>query len=141
VGILLADSPSTGKWKMNHQKSKYTKRDVPKDESMTISDQGVDQIRVTIIGTDDDGTPIAISYIIPVSGGAGQMQQGGSYNGVSTTRVNDNTRDTMYSKDGNQLATQHMVVSPDGKTMTVTVKGVDQDGKPEDGVLVFDKQQ
>jgi hypothetical protein len=141
VGILLADSPSTGKWKMNYQKSKYTKRDVPKDESMTISDQGVDQIQVTIIGTDDDGTPIAISYIILVSGGAGQMQQGGSYNGVSTTRVNDNTRDTMYSKDGNQLATQHMVVSPDGKTMTVTVKGVDQDGKPEDGVLVFDKQQ
>src|ERR1700681_4115886 len=123
VGILLAASPFSGKWKMNQQKSKYTKGDTPKDETMTVSDQG-DQLQVTIIGTDDDGTPIAISYIIPVSGGAGQMQPGGSYNGVSAKRVNDNTRDTVYAKNGNDLTAEHMVVSTDGKTITVTVKGV-----------------
>jgi len=95
---------------------------------------------VTITGTDADGTPIAISYIIPVSGGLGQMQPGGSYNGVSTKRVNDSTRDTMYTKNGRQVLAEHMVVATDGNTLTVTVKGVDPDGKPVEGTLVFDKQ-
>src|SRR5213082_3583596 len=102
AGILLAADPSSGKWKMNHDKSKYTKGDAPKNENMAISDQG-DQLQVTIVGTDDDGKPIAISYIVPVSGGAGQMQQSGSYNGVSAKRVNDSTRDTTYTKDSKQL--------------------------------------
>jgi hypothetical protein len=138
VGILLAANPFSGKWKMNHEKSKNTKGDTPKEENIVISDQG-DQLKVTISGTDDTGKPIAISYIIPVSGGAGEMQQGGSYNGVSAKRVNETTRDTTYTKDSKQLMTEHMVVGTDGKTITVTVKGVDSDGKPVEGVLVFDK--
>jgi hypothetical protein len=123
---------------MNHEKSKNTKGDTPKEENIVISDQG-DQLKVTISGTDDTGKPIAISYIIPVSGGAGEMQQGGSYNGVSAKRVNETTRDTTYTKDSKQLMTERMVVGADGKTITVTVKGVDSDGKPVEGVLVFDK--
>ena len=139
AGILFAANPFTGKWKMNRQKSNQTKGATPKDENMTISDQG-DQLVVVITGTDDDGTPIAIHYIVPVSGGTGQMQQAGSYNGVSAKRVSDNARDTTYTKDGKALVTEHTVVSTDGKTMTVTVKGVDSNGKPVEQVLVFDKE-
>ena len=139
AGMLLAANPFTGKWKMNRQKSSQTKADTPKDENRVISDQG-NQLVVVITGTDADGTPIAVHYIVPAGGGAGQMQQNSSYNGVSTKRVNDNTTDTMYTKDGKELAAEHMVVSSDGQTMTVTVKGVDSDGKPVEHVLVFDKE-
>ncbi|MCU1338679.1 MAG: hypothetical protein JWO19_4260, partial [Bryobacterales bacterium] len=140
IGILLAASPFTGNWKMNHDKSKSSKGQTPKEETMAISDQG-DQLTVVITGTDDSGKPIAIHYIIPVSGGAGQVQPGGSYTGVSSQRVNDNTRDTTYSKNNKNLTAEHMVVSGDGKTMTVTVKGIDADGQPIEEVLVFDKEQ
>jgi hypothetical protein len=139
AGILLADSSLAGNWKMNHDKSKYTKGDLPKDESMNISDQN-SVLHVTITGTDDTGKPIAITYVVPVSGGAGQMQPGGSYNGVSAKHISDSTEDMSYTKDGKQLVAQHMVVATDGKTMTVTVKGVDADGNPVEGVLVFDHQ-
>ena len=54
--------------------------------------------------------------------------------------VNDRTRDTSFTKDGTRLVAQHLVVSTDGKTMTVTVKGIGPDGKPVEGVLVFDKE-
>ena len=97
-------------------------------------------MKVKIVGTNADGTPIAISYTIPVSGGTGQMEEGGSYNGVSARRINDSTRDTSYSKDGEELDAEHMVVADDGNTMTVTVKGVDSSGKPVEEVLVFEKQ-
>src|SRR3954466_605687 len=116
VGILLAADPSSGKWKMNHDKSKYTKGDAPKNENMTIADQR-DQLQVTIVGTDDEGKPIAVSYVVPVSGGAGHMQQSGSYKGVSAKRVNDNTRDTTLTNDSGQVTTEHTVVSSDGKTI------------------------
>jgi hypothetical protein len=137
--VLQAASPFEGKWKMNNQKSKYTKGDAPKEETIVIADQG-DQMQVTIAGKDADGTPLAISYVVPVAGGAGQMQPGGSYNGVSAKTVNDTSRDISYTKDGKELAVEHMVIATDGNTMTVRVKGVDADGKPVDGVLIFDKQ-
>jgi hypothetical protein len=133
AGIMLAASPFAGSWKMNHDKSSYTKGDVPQEENMAIADQGP-LMKVTIIGTDDQGKPIAISYLIPASGGAGQMEQGGSYNGLSARRVNDETRDMTYMKDGRQMVVHHMVVASDGKTMTVRVRGVDQDGRPVEGV-------
>jgi hypothetical protein len=139
LGILLAANPFQGDWKMNHSKSKATKGSVPKNEDMAIADQG-EQMKVTIIGTDEDGTPIAISYMIPASGGTGQMQPGGSYNGVSAKSTSESTRDMSYTKDGEQMVAEHMVVSSDGNTMTVTVKGVDPSGKPVEQVLVFDKQ-
>jgi hypothetical protein len=66
AGVLLAESPFAGNWKMDHEKSKYTKGDIPKAEDMVISDQG-GHLVVAVAGTDDTGKPIAIHYIIPVS--------------------------------------------------------------------------
>jgi len=57
------------------------------------------------------------------------MQPGGSYNEVSDKRVNDNTRDTTFMKDGRQVA-EHMIVSDDGKTMTVTVRALMRTASP-----------
>ena len=139
VGILLAANPFSGKWKMNQQKTKYTQGEAPKNEEIVIADKG-DQLQVTIRGTDENGKPMAVSYIIPASGGAGQVQQG-SYTGVSSKRVNDTTRDTSYTKNGKQTTAEHMVISSDGNTLTVVVKGVDSEGNPVEGTEVFDKQQ
>ena len=139
VGILQAAFPFTGKWKMNHQKSKYTKGNPPKDETMGVSDQG-DVLHVTITGSNEDGTPISITYVVPIGGGSGQMERNGSYNGVTSNRVNDRTRDTTYTKDGRQVAAEHMVVDTGGDTMTLTIRGTDSEGNPVDGVLVFDKE-
>jgi hypothetical protein len=60
---------------------------------------------------------------------------------VSSKRVDDNTRDTAYTSNGKQQEAEHMVVSDDGNTMTVTVRGVDANGNPVQQVLVFEKQQ
>jgi len=139
VGMLLAATPFNGRWKMNHQKSRYTRGDMPREEIWVITDQG-DHLRIAVNGADNNGAPIAISYIVPMSGGAGQMQQGGSYDGVTMTRVNDRTRDVSYTKNGQELVTEHMLVSTDGKTMLVNIKGVDSSGQPVDGVLVLDQE-
>lgn len=136
---LSGASAFEGKWKMSPQDSKYTAGGLPKEEVIVIADKG-NQLEVTIAGRDDDGKPIAISYMVPVKGGAGKMQQGGSYDAVSAKRVDDRTRDTTFSKGGEAVMVEHMVVSDDGKTMTVKLKGVDAGGKAVEGVVVLEKQ-
>ena len=43
-------------------------------------------------------------------------------------------------KDGKYHVTVQMVISPDGKTMTQTMKGTDATGKPTSGVVVYERQ-
>jgi hypothetical protein len=42
-------------------------------------------------------------------------------------------------RDGKVAATEHDVVSEDGKTMRMTIKGTDAQGKPYETVEVFDR--
>ena len=47
---------------------------------------------------------------------------------------------TVSKKAGKVTATQQSVVSADGKTRTVTTKGVNATGQPVNNVAVYDKQ-
>jgi hypothetical protein len=59
---------------------------------------------------------------------------------VSLKRIDNRTTERTDTKDGKVAATLMRVVSEDGKTMTVTVKGTDARGQAMNNVLVFDKQ-
>jgi hypothetical protein len=143
VSLLLAADPSAGKWKLNQDQSKLTTGAVPKEETIVIEDMG-DTLHITIAGTADDGSPIAVSYVVPVAGGEGQLDSSAassSYDGIAAKRTGENSRDTVYTKNGKKVGTSHAVTSKDGKTMTVDVSGADSQGKDCNGKMVFDKQQ
>jgi hypothetical protein len=55
-------------------------------------------------------------------------------------RTNDSTLEFIRRRDGKVVATNHVTVSADGKTMLVDEKGVDAQGKPVQGLYVLDKQ-
>ena len=134
---LFAASPFEGTWKLNSAKSKYTKGAVPKEETIVIASQG-DQFQITITGTDGSGSPIALKYTVPASGGAGKVTDG-PYDGVSWKVTDANTRDVTYLKGGKDIRTTHAIVSKDGKSMKAATKGLDAQGKPVAGTMVFDK--
>jgi hypothetical protein len=139
VSILLSADSFQGKWKLNQNKSKFTSGALPQAETMALEDQGYN-VNVTIAGTAVDGTPIAVSYVVPAAGGPGQITQGASYDGVSSSNVDANTRDTTVMKNGKPVGVVHAIVSPDGQVMTLVVKGADTTGMPADGTLVLDRQ-
>jgi hypothetical protein len=62
------------------------------------------------------------------------------YDAVSGKRMGPNRRKVSYSEGGKVVLTVHSTVSRDGKTMTVNLKGTDAQGKPEDGLAVYDRQ-
>ena len=56
-------------------------------------------------------------------------------------KVNNNTLDlTVKQPDGKALETVKAVVSHDGKSVTVTMKGEDPKGRKVDNTEVFEKQ-
>src|ERR1700694_2686145 len=134
AGALLAQDPFAGTWKLDPSQSSGS--GIPQDETVVILDTG-NTVHVTVSGTDADGMPIAITYVLPMAGGDGQISQG-PYDAVSDTRVDGNTRDVTYGKKGKR-SKHHQVVSKDGKTMKVTTSGQDAQGNNINSTEVYHK--
>jgi hypothetical protein len=98
---------------------------------------------VTNTGDRTNGTAINTSYTAKYDGTPGSVSgEGAPYDTVSIKQVDANTfvYDAKKS-DGKYHSHGRLVVSPDGKTMTLTAKGTDPDGKPMAVTFVYDKQE
>jgi hypothetical protein len=138
-GLLLAQSnPFVGTWKLNPAKSKYTSGAPPKEEKFTLQMVG-DQDQIAVNGTAADGSPISMKYEVPEKGGAGKFLSG-PYDAVSGKLIDANTRELSIMKAGKEMVHLHSVVSKDGKTIRLTVKGTNAQGEPVSGVSVWEKQ-
>jgi hypothetical protein len=141
--LLWAADPFVGTWKLNPAKSKYSggPREI-KDATVIVDEQG-ENYQVTVSGSYADGSPLSVKYTIPVSGGAGQVQDGGNgmFDAVTSKRTSSTERETTYMKGGKDAGTRRSVLSKKGKRMTNTFKGTNAEGSPVTSVQVFDKQQ
>ena len=87
-----------------------------------------------------DGTPINSSYTAKYDGKEYPVT-GAPWDTISVKQTDANTLTTELKKTGTKFHTKgRTVVSKDGKTMTVTGKGTDADGKPLTTTIVYDKQ-
>ena len=59
---------------------------------------------------------------------------------VARTRLDANTVQTVAKKGGKVTTSQTSAVSSDGKTRTVTTKGVNASGQQVNNVAVYEKQ-
>jgi hypothetical protein len=139
AAALFAAEPFAGTWTLNAGKSKYKTGQPPKEQTVTIAESGSD-LEVTIKGTAANGTPISTRYMTPAAGGEGKIIASSDFDAVSSKRIGPNRREVSYSKGGKVIETIHSTVSRDGKTLTVSVKGTDGQGKPIDAVVVYDRQ-
>jgi hypothetical protein len=101
-----------------------------------------DKYQFTLSGSMPDGSPISLKYTYPKAcepGCTGQVQSG-PYDSISLKRAGINTLDSSFMTGGKEVRSVHSVVTKDGETQTVTVKGMDAQGRQSAGVLVFDKQ-
>src|SRR5262245_50363035 len=148
VGIIVialaagaeAQAPKglAGTWKLNVAKSKFSPGPAPKAMTIVYTAAG-------------EGVKIAVD-LTPAEGPAQHWEMAGNYDGkdnpvtgnpladtVSFKKVNDHTGESTFKKDGKVTATNHRVLSEDGKTLTITSKGTTADGKPRNDIQVFEK--
>jgi hypothetical protein len=137
---LVAADPFVGTWKLNSAKTKYKEGTAPKEQSVTITESGKDLI-IKVAGVAGNGSPIALSYSVPATGGEGKLIEGTGYDGIAGKRHGANERETLYKKGGKTVYTTHAKITDDGNTLAVTTKGINPVGQKVEGETVYDKQK
>ena len=134
-----ATDPRVGTWKLNLQKSKYNPGPPPKSQTLTIEPSGQSE-KVTSEVTGPDGARMTIVYTAAYDGKDHPITGSNVADTVSLKRVDARTSERTDKKAGKVVQTFTRVVSADGKTMTVTIKGTNAEGQPMNNVVVFEKQ-
>ena len=138
----LDSDNSLGTWKINIAASKYTPAPLPVKSLTVVREVAPGGVKVTTTGERTDGTAINSTYLANYDGTpAGVTGKGSPYDTVSIKEVDSNI--FLYeakSTSGKYSASGRIVISNQGKTMTLTAKGTDADGKAMTVALVYDKQ-
>ena len=141
--ICLAAHPLEGTWKLNATQSRIAPNhpDAPKEGTMVFRLIG-DQFELTDKSTLKDGTSSSAKETFPVNGGVFKVLQTAPAAGESNieTMLEPGNRFLTSLKDGKQISVRHLVISKDGRRMSITLKSTDAKGTPFESVLVYDKQ-
>jgi hypothetical protein len=134
--MTLKRDPMAGTWKLNVAKSTIPPGPTaPKELTLVIRTLG-DQVEFAQTGTQTDGSPISINSTNPKQGGVIKLQQGSLPEGLTTiqTVIDAYNGFATILIDGKQVLVRQIVISKDGKTMTIASKGIIEN------LFIFDKQ-
>jgi hypothetical protein len=138
--IAQATDPNMGIWKVNAAKSTYDPG--PARKSGTAKWEAVGSgTKVTVDDVLADGTARHWESTVNYDGKDYPVTGTSPYGDtVARTRIDARTLQTVYKKGGTVTVTQTSVVTPDGKTRTVTTSGVDAAGQKVNNIVVYEKQ-
>lgn len=142
TAVAFAADNSLGTWKLNVSKSKYSPGPLPVKSLTATREAAEGGVKVTTTGERSDGSAINTTYMSKFDGSpATVFGQGAPYDSISLKEVNSGTFTYETKNSTNKYhATGRLVVSKDGKTLTMSAKGTDAEGKPMTVTLVYDKQ-
>lgn len=138
LAASFADDPNVGTWKLNEGKSKIP-AGVMKNTTVVYTSDG-ENMKCTTDGTSGDGQALHTEWTGKFDGKDYPLTGDPTADSRSYTKVNDRTLSLANKKDGKATTTGKIVVSPDGKTRTVTVSAKDAKGKKLTSTAVYDKQ-
>ncbi len=141
IGSLSAQAsdPRIGTWKLNLTKSKFSPGPPPKALTVKVEPSGQGE-KVTTEGVDAEGGRTATQYTANFDGKDSPLTGSPNADTVSLKRIDVRTTERTDKKGGKVTVTLTRVVSQDGKTMTVTVRGTNPQGQAVNNVIVFEKQ-
>jgi hypothetical protein len=133
--------PRVGTWKLNLANSTFSPGPPPKTQTLTFRAAGPYWMAL-LQGLDASGKPInpdmnnlAISF-----DGKDHPTATVNYDTTAWKRISADKYQVIRKKAGKIVLTSTNVLSTDGKTMTITTKGVNADGQSIRNVRVYDKQ-
>jgi len=136
VAVSFA-SPNMGTWKLNEAKSNFPPG-ASKNTTVVYEAAG-DNVKVTVDGIDGGGKPTHNEWTGKFDGKDYPLVGDPNAGTRSYKKVDDRTTELTNKKDGKVTATGRIVISPDGKSRTVTVSGTDGKGKKVNYTAVYDK--
>jgi hypothetical protein len=134
-----AGNPSIGTWKLNVEKSKYSPGPAPQSQTMKIEAAGEGE-KPTTEGVNAAGAATMTQYTAQYDGKDYPMTGSQNVDTVALKRIDARTLEHTDKKGDQVVGTLTRVVSEDGKTMTVTLKGTNAQGQAVNNVTVWEKQ-
>ena len=138
ITVCFASNPHLGTWKLNETKSKLAPG-YPKNTKVVYEAVG-DNIKATVDGVDGQGNPTHNEWTgkfdgkdYPVTGDPGSDTR-------SIKQIDEHTLELTVKKGGKVTMSGPVVLSADGKSRTLTLKGTDAAGKKVTSVSVYDKE-
>jgi hypothetical protein len=137
-GFAQTPVPGLGTWTLNPAKSKFSPGPAPKSQTVTFSAAG-DGVKAVIDGVGATGTKTHWEYSASFDGKPHPVTGNADGDMVIMKRVNATTIETSYTLKGKPTTVNTRVVAADGKTMTITSKGVNAQGQKIDNMQMFEK--
>jgi hypothetical protein len=138
---LTAQSASrfSGTWRLNVMKSKFMPGPTPKSGVLKV--EQTTGGRHSIVETmAPDGSTDRSEYTAPLDGKDHPLKGSGNADTVSLRQVNQTTIERTDKRRGQVVMLHTLKMSPDGRTLTVNVKGVTGAGDHVDNLMVWDRQ-
>ena len=136
---LWAADPTLGTWKLNVRKSRFMPGPAFQSETRAYTEEK-DGIKVTIQTTDGKGRRVNSVYLTTPDGQQHAVSgSGGPADSVALKRINEFTAESILMHAGKEIAKTTRVVAEDGKSMTITYRGLDPYGDAVNYTLIFDR--
>ena len=140
ISLRAADDPRIGTWKINFEKSRFNPGPPPKSMTVRFEPYGDNGVKVTIDTVEANGEATKHQYAAsydskdyPVSGDPGRDT-------VALKRIDLYTLEYTNKRAGKVINSYREVTAKDGKSRTITQKGMSSRGIAVDNVLVYDRQ-
>ncbi len=138
---LFGSDNSLGTWKLNFEKSRFPTAVANPPKGVWIEYQAMEGgVKATTRAELSDGRRVTGGYTARYDG-KDYPVTGAATDTISIRQVDANTFFVEEKKTGGKRHTQgQKVISPDGKIMTFTLEGTDDEGKPIKAVYVYEKE-
>lgn len=139
TAVSAQTQPHLGKWVLSAGKSVYSPGPPPRSQVRTYSRDG-DGLKAVIETMQPLGGKTVAEYSARFDGKDYPLTGNSDIDAIALKRIDDWTFEAVLKRRGKTVSTVRNVVSQDGRTMTVTSKGVNARGQPTSSVAVFTKQ-
>jgi hypothetical protein len=137
--VLAQSNPWLGMWKLNLAKSTYPPGQAPRSSTYNFQVTGAN-LTNTVETVDAAGASTTTLNPHIYDGQPHPLTGNPNADSRNYTRVDANTVISASMKGGKLLQVTIIVLSPDGRTITTTGRGIDAKGQPVNSVAVYDKQ-
>ena len=135
---VAADNVHLGTWKLDEAKSKIS-AGAPKNTTVVYEAAG-DSVKVIVDGVDADGKPSHNEWTGKFDGKDYPLTGDPTADTRSYKQIDPSTLELTNKKGGKVVVSGKITVSADGKTRTVSTKGMDTNGKKVATTAVYNKQ-
>jgi hypothetical protein len=137
--VLAQSNPWLGMWKLNLAKSTYAPGQAPRSQTYNFQGAGAN-LTNTNEGVNAAGNPTKQVAMHIYDGQPHPVMGNPDVDTRSYIRVDEHTVISASMKAGKLVQVTTLVLSPDGRTITTTVRGINAAGQQVNTVAVHEKQ-